>query len=157
MTAITTFDPDRTGCHLRLRRYRVCAGAIRLHRNLQGRNLYQRAKQARCLFRPWRCECLVRGSEAGGNTASGTSTSSGSSAGTCDTPLDSRRPRGTTGKLRATTAPGGGAGKVWVNSASKVYHCPGDKWYGKTEKGSYMTEAAAKAQGDQPANNKTCS
>ena len=61
------------------------------------------------------------------------------------------------GKLRATTAPGGGAGKVWVNSASKVYHCPGDKWYGKTEKGSYMTEAAAKAQGDQPANNKTCS
>jgi hypothetical protein len=61
------------------------------------------------------------------------------------------------GTLRPTVAPGGGAGKVWVNSASKVYHCQGDQWYGKTEKGAYMTEAAAKAQGDRPANNKTCS
>jgi len=61
-----------------------------------------------------------------------------------------------TGKARATTAPGGGQGKVWVNTSSKVYHCPGDQWYGKTEKGSYMTESAAKAQGDQPAYNKTC-
>jgi hypothetical protein len=61
------------------------------------------------------------------------------------------------GTLRPTAAPGGGAGKVWVNTASKVYHCQGDQWYGKTEKGSYMTEAAAKAQGDRPARNKSCS
>lgn len=61
-----------------------------------------------------------------------------------------------TGTMRPTAAPGGGRGQVWVNTASKVYHCPGDQWYGKTEKGAYMTEAAAKAQGDRPAYNKTC-
>ncbi|HLI23035.1 MAG TPA: DUF3761 domain-containing protein [Stellaceae bacterium] len=60
------------------------------------------------------------------------------------------------GKVRATAAPGGGAGKVCVNTGSKVYHCEGDQYYGKTEKGSYMTEAQAKAQGARPANNKAC-
>ena len=53
-------------------------------------------------------------------------------------------------------APGGGAGKVWVNSASKVYHCEGGKYYGKTKKGEYMAEADAKAKGFHGVGGKSC-
>ncbi len=54
-------------------------------------------------------------------------------------------------------APGGGAGKVWVNSKSKTYHCQGAKYYGKTKAGSYMTEAEAKTAGNHADHGKACS
>jgi hypothetical protein len=54
-------------------------------------------------------------------------------------------------------APGGGPGMVWVNTASKVYHCQSDKWYGKTKQGEYLSEADAKAKGNRPEGGKACS
>ena len=53
-------------------------------------------------------------------------------------------------------AAGGGAGKVWVNSKSKTYHCEGTKYYGKTKAGEYMTEADAKTQGNHADHGKAC-
>ena len=41
------------------------------------------------------------------------------------------------------------AGMVWVNSESKIKisHREGDRWYGKTKHGEYMTEAQAPKAG----------
>jgi hypothetical protein len=60
---------------------------------------------------------------------------------------------------KAQTAPAssGGAGQVWVNTASKVYHCQGERYYGKTKQGKYMSEPEAKADGDRPSGGKACS
>jgi hypothetical protein len=51
----------------------------------------------------------------------------------------------------------GGPGMVWVNTATRVYHCPGTKFYGKTKAGKYMSEAEARASGARPERGKACS
>jgi hypothetical protein len=34
-------------------------------------------------------------------------------------------------------------GMVWVNTKSGIFHVEGDRWYGKTKEGKFMTEAEA--------------
>ncbi|HVN69850.1 MAG TPA: hypothetical protein VMU38_09405 [Candidatus Binatia bacterium] len=51
----------------------------------------------------------------------------------------------------AATAAGipncGAVKAVWVNLSTKVYHEPGDQYYGKTKHGEYLCPSQATAQG----------
>ena len=71
-------------------------------------------------------------------------------------PATQTAPASKPSKAPVQEAPGGGPDKVWVNTNSSVYHCPGDRYYGKTAHGRYMTEPAAKAAGGKGVGGKTC-
>jgi len=45
---------------------------------------------------------------------------------------------------------------VWAIPSSKTYHCPGSRWYGKTEEGKYMSECEAIRTGFRPAFGREC-
>lgn len=46
--------------------------------------------------------------------------------------------------------------RVWVNTRSHVYHCPGTRWYGNTKQGKYLSESEAQKEGDRPAYGRSC-
>jgi hypothetical protein len=64
---------------------------------------------------------------------------------TSQTPADARvRPPSTASSV---APPADSTGMVWVNKDSKIYHKPGDRYYGNTKNGEYMRESDAIAQG----------
>ena len=69
-------------------------------------------------------------------------------ASTAESPAASPKPKRT---LNATPAAGGGHGLVWVNTETHVYHKEGTRFYGKTKKGKYVSEADAIKEGDKAA------
>ena len=46
--------------------------------------------------------------------------------------------------------------RVWVNTNSGVYHCPGTRWYGRTKQGTYMSQKEAQEKGNRPAYGNYC-
>jgi hypothetical protein len=46
--------------------------------------------------------------------------------------------------------------RVWVNTKSGVYHCPGTHWYGATKAGEYMKQSEAQQKGFRPAYHRPC-
>ena len=54
------------------------------------------------------------------------------------------------------SADGNPNAQVWVNTSTRVYHCPGTRYYGATKTGVYMKQAAAQAAGHRPASGKIC-
>jgi len=80
----------------------------------------------------------------------------------CDTDKKSDRPASPrprspspSGEAKGEQA-GNPDAKVWVNTNSGVYHCPGARWYGNTKQGEYMTQKQAQEQGYRAAYGNAC-
>ena len=46
--------------------------------------------------------------------------------------------------------------RVWVNHITRIYHCPGSDYYGKTRKGEFMEEAQARGYGFRALGRRSC-
>lgn len=94
------------------------------------------------------------------NNGKGSSSSAGTPettpAPTANQAPEPSAPAATSNSGTRAQAPGGGAGMVWVNTSSNVYHCPGSRYYGKTKAGTYMSESEARAKGARPDHGKPC-
>src|SRR5215471_12623985 len=95
-----------------------------------------------------------KNSSTASNKNSSTASNKNSSA---SSNKNSTRSRGNRNK-GTTTATGAGNpdAKVWVNTATGVYHCAGTKWYGKTKAGEYMTQREALEKNFHADHGKAC-
>jgi competence protein ComEA len=90
------------------------------------------------------------GAAAGGSMAK-TSSASSSAASHSHESAGASSKMDSSSKMEKESAPEAGKpaqpppakGMVWVNTATKVYHYEGDRWYGNTKEGKYMTEQDA--------------
>jgi hypothetical protein len=48
------------------------------------------------------------------------------------------------------------AQEVWLNSKSRVYHCPGTQWFANTKSGRLIKESDARTSGYRPAYGRPC-
>jgi DNA uptake protein ComE-like DNA-binding protein len=88
-------------------------------------------------------------STASSSSASSSAPASGSSAGAPAPPsTKASKPAPKTAEPEEVAyQPPPSKGMVWVNLDSKIFHREGDRWYGKTKNGKYMTEADAVKEG----------
>lgn len=99
---------------------------------------------------------LLAGSALAQTPAAPASTASGAPVAAQSATQASGKAAAKPSAMPANAAAGGGPGKVWVNTSSKVYHCENDKYYGKTKHGEYLLEADAKAKGFHGVGGKAC-
>jgi hypothetical protein len=81
---------------------------------------------------------------------------SGNGTGATPAVPDSSSPDAAASASAAYASPADRSPLVWVNTGTKVYHCPGSEWYGKTSKGTYMSESNAILLGARPAHDVAC-
>ena len=87
----------------------------------------------------------------GGKSSSASSTSASQAAATSAAAGAPAAGSASSGPMQAAMPNCGAVQPVWVNLSSKVYHSPGDPYYGKTAHGEYLCPSQAKAQGFRPA------
>src|SRR5215831_13032808 len=91
------------------------------------------------------------GAAAGGSMAKTSSSSSSAATHSHEPAAGSSSKMDSSSKMEKESAPEASKpaqpppakGMVWVNTATKVYHYEGDRWYGNTKEGQYMTEQDA--------------